>query len=227
MSNRALMVGVLAGVLVFSAVLLAPVSNARAVTYTYNIVSYPASQTDNWIGGADTISGTVTVSKLGEIDYNLEAGTPISCSSLAVTAGGVLYPFDPGVTYIGGVGMDGEPAVYATATQLLIPTGYNFALQGALSVSHIGGSEIGWSCASPGQTTEDYYTSNLYVADQVYRGWSNQWSTGTEQTGAGLIGPPTWVIGTIVPEPGTLTLLVSALLGLAGAAYLRRRGVKA
>ena len=30
-----------------------------------------------------------------------------------------------------------------------------------------------------------------------------------------------------VPEPGTLTLLVSALLGLAGAAYLRRRRAKA
>jgi hypothetical protein len=33
--------------------------------------------------------------------------------------------------------------------------------------------------------------------------------------------------GTIVPEPGTLMLLVSALLGLAGAVYLRRRGAKA
>jgi hypothetical protein len=33
--------------------------------------------------------------------------------------------------------------------------------------------------------------------------------------------------GITVPEPGTLTLLVSALLGLAGAFYLRRRRAKA
>jgi hypothetical protein len=39
-----------------------------------------------------------------------------------------------------------------------------------------------------------------------------------------------WVIadaGQPIPEPGTLTLLVSAMLGLAGAFYLRRRRAKA
>ena len=39
--------------------------------------------------------------------------------------------------------------------------------------------------------------------------------------------PMARLLFTAVPEPGTLTLLVSALLGLAGAAYLRRRQAKA
>ena len=34
---------------------------------------------------------------------------------------------------------------------------------------------------------------------------------------------PDWIIATAVPEPTTLTLLFSALLGLAGAFYLRSR----
>ena len=36
-----------------------------------------------------------------------------------------------------------------------------------------------------------------------------------------------FALSAVVPEPGTLTLLFSALLGLAGAAYLRRRRAKA
>jgi len=36
-----------------------------------------------------------------------------------------------------------------------------------------------------------------------------------------------WEVATVVPEPGTLTLLGLALLGLAGVVYLRRRRAKA
>ena len=45
--------------LLFSAVLLASVSNAWAGNITYNIVNYPAYETDSTTDDIDTITGTI------------------------------------------------------------------------------------------------------------------------------------------------------------------------
>ena len=53
--------------LLFAAVLLASVSNASGQNRTYNIVDYPANETDA-NGATDTLSGTIiTDGKLGTL----------------------------------------------------------------------------------------------------------------------------------------------------------------
>ena len=65
--------------------------------------------------------------------------------------------------------------------------------------------------------------TNSYIATDVYVNPSRTWATGPTSLGSDPNVPAgDWIIAATVPEPGTLTLLVSALLGV-GAFYLRRR----
>ena len=98
-------------------------------------------------------------------------------------------------------------------------------------------SSITW-CYSDAYPALVYNSPDSNLADCTYSasadgGHTNFFgATGGNIVGAGMIGTVGGGFGNLliasngpvgVPEPGTLTLLVAALLGLAGAAYLRRR----
>jgi hypothetical protein len=82
--------------------------------------------------------------------------------------------------------------------------------------------QLTWSNDYPQPYFSSYYCGNLNI--------NNCWQAFDPLPGPGSIGGDgSWTIATAatVPEPATLTLLGSALLGL-GVVYLRRRrGVKA
>ncbi|MGD0655148.1 MAG: hypothetical protein ABSA16_12445 [Thermoguttaceae bacterium] len=195
-----------AALLLFSAVLLASVSNAKADLITYNLVP---------ISGAE---GTLT----GQINYSgpniIITDPPIISGSLTFTPNG-----QPPITY----GNETFDSVYFTSWNTgaieftdnsievnLTTSGlaeainaYSFAHSSNISVSwwwaysELGGTEY----VTPPSPYSPFYASTTYETDS-----SNGFS----------------IVATVIPEPTTLTLLASSLLGL-GLVYLRRRGAKA
>ena len=210
--------------LLFAAVLLTSVSTARAENITYNLVDYPADEADGINGGTDTISGTIITD--GTLGY-LTTNGPVS-----QIIGGSLTFAAPGVTTEGQLAFDYETvytpgsALYATPTQLIV------GMATVLTLEY-------QTTSGPG--TDSYLTYNAdsyYYAGRIETGGSGllasffasppvnivtasypyQWNNSVNING--------WVIATAVPEPGTLALLCSGLLGLA-VVYLRRRSAKA
>jgi hypothetical protein len=172
----------------------------------YQLKNYPLDQ------GGHTLSGTITTD-----------GTIGDLGSSSFPAG--YYNFRP--QYGGHIKsatfqIDNDPLynvteipnawcnVVATATgQILVYPGSS-AFQLINNVPSVGVWGIEW-----------YNNSHYYGSDQAS---GSVWQTTTLPTTAGHIAQNyAWVIATVVPEPTTLTLLVTALLGFAGFVSVRRR----
>jgi hypothetical protein len=218
----------------FLLALLVSVPNVRADQITYNICNYPSLQTDLINGGTDTLSGTITVNATGWNDWN---GFE-SASNVGVASGSVFVTTPVGQVYGGSVWA--ENGLVATDTQLLYPIGIGDTLNGTAYYTSYENNIViqcgvanfpfgadfhlgpGWQCTA----FPLGFPTDLFIDENP---------TDLAQSGIEYSSPPeggaseytTYLVIAEVPEPASLTLLMSALLGLAGASYLRRRGTRA
>jgi hypothetical protein len=209
-----------AALLLVSVFLLASVK-ARADT-TYTIADQGVVTQEGW-----SVNGTITTD--GAIGRLQPSDFLTATLSLSSPTYGTFTAESPIFANIGGIS--------ATLQDLII--GYK---SGGIYITSSNGVKIYWGNPqgwyNPGW--QDQYAATVPTDVNPPYGlvWDDMWEFDgsgnlSQDTGYGGPMPSTWlaqgdwVIATAVPEPTMLTLLVSALLGLAGAFYLRRRRVKA
>ena len=209
--------------LLFSAVLLASVSTARADPITYTICNYPVSQADiGIIGGTFLPTGLGSWSVDGTIttDGTLGSLSPSNITDVSFTISG------PGGT-ASYSGPERAPmrngGLTATATNILLPFGADaFAIGGYYTYPIIGYGNWTAPYYQGAIQAESGNSSNLNMF-----GWYDYYNPADYSpyigTGPGSITNtgPDWIIATAAPEPSTLVLLGIAALGLLG--YARRR----
>lgn len=198
--------------LLFSALLVFAASNARAENRIYSFVDYPAYQTDNIAGGVDKISGTITTDgTTGQIDY-----THLISAEFSIT-----NPYT-GVSYAPTVYLPDMQYLDASTPTLSVPVGDDIIVQfdnggtPLLRYNHDPDPIYSWYSGYVEESQPPYVEINRFLSYAPILGGAST-------------GDP-WIIadgGHAVPEPGTLVLLASTLLGRAGAVCLRRRRAKA
>lgn len=199
-------------IMLVAVVLLATVSTAQADTI-YNLVNYPSSQTVS--GGTDTVSGTITTD--GTPGPYADTSHLINASFVFTTPKGTTYTVSSA-----GFDLTGSSQISVTSTALLYypAAGSDFELYGYSLEYPDDFVGLAWLRPSSPPTAAAMYEG--YVVDTIANKYLAVFGDSSGKTSSGYVGSnDPWVIAT--PEPGTLTLAFSALLGLAGAVYLRRR----
>lgn len=200
-----------------AAVLLFSATQLRADNITYNFVDYPLDENGH------QLSGSITLGGLSIQDF-------VSGSFII---DGTTYPIEPWTSYWGTsspIEIWGSAPI-VTSTQILVPHGCCLRLNAPWGP--VGGYGVRGT-----QFLEYDYGANYGDPNPIYDSTyaemdgeqpSSWWEEPVPNASGYLGANPTWVIATTqpVPEPASITLLVSALLGLVGASCLRRRGVKA
>jgi hypothetical protein len=177
-------------------------------TITYGFVDYPDYQPDTGFSSVPTgrgnwhVSGTiVTDGTLGTLTAgNIEGGSVVLTGPDESFAFPVVIPAS-----------DPEFRLDATDSTLSVPPE---------TIVYIGDGTgpTGWLQYENEAIAPDIQGGR--IVSGVYHCFYF-WNPAIPGTAA---DPSSWVIATVVPEPATLTLLISAVLGLASAVYLRRRG---
>jgi hypothetical protein len=202
-------------IVLFSAVLLATPATAIADQITYTIKDYPLAETDE-NGYQDQVSGTITASAAGTLgsytDGNIHEHNPGLVTldyTITLQQTGNPNPNYPSITFSGSENLGsllGSGTVTFTPDEIDLSGYLRFSTNGALLAWR---NDIGSGNYYKGQ----YQDPNPPHPNLIY--------FDDTQPGDHLGGAP-WVIATAVPEPATLTILASALLGF-GVVYLRRR----
>jgi hypothetical protein len=180
------------------AALLVSASPLRATPISYYFVDYPAAENGHTLSGYLTTDGTIGALK-----------------STDVTGG--QYVIDGTVYPITAAGM-GVGQVYASSTQVTmtfgsIPNDLTLTSNSGGYQDHIGYHQNNALVQDNFQATDKAAGSNVYY-----------WNLGGYPGAATYLGSTTWIVATTtVPEPTSLAILVSALLGLAGFLFVRRR----
>ena len=195
-------------IVLWAAVLLTLVSNTWADTY--DLLNQPAAQIDLISGGTDTVSGQIVVADLGPYPD----GGPFNVTFSITTPSGTVYMSSN--TYSWNIFSTAGPQ--ATASYLELPFGSEFTILAYTASERAVGLLWEWGVTPDYEGFVEYDGSAIALFATVNN--SRPWSPTIDPTNGDLI------IATAVPEPGTLTLLVSALLGLA-AVCLRRRTARA
>ena len=210
--------------LLFAVVLLAPVTNAWADIVTYDIVDYPDSQgVYHLTGSTITVNtGSTPLTDTGiAIPFTdiTAASIVVQLTNNGITTTSVSFPVD-----LSGDGNSDGGGLMASKNQLYFP-GTEGTAYLTLCSSFIDGSEAMLAYNDNFVGGQPPYIPGLYDAfSYTAILWSDCPFSGppiASQPGVS-IGVAPMIIATAVPEPASLTLLISALVGL-GAFYLRRR----
>jgi len=204
---------------------LAIASIAQADTMTYNVISNPQPDIHNGSPYEVDISGTITVdntggSAIGTFDSSND-------SDVSVLTDLTMSTTDPGaipnpVTVSGSVPLTtafnivGSSQLFATATSLSLGSNTYFDL-------NTGGGMLG---ANYLQVLYDTHDNNYNGAAGEQGPPESMQFLNSNPNGQYLVGGQ-WEIAAAVPEPGTLTLLGSALLGVSAISLRRRRATVA
>ena len=170
----------------------------RATNITYNLVDYPLDQGGHHLSGTITTDGTI-----GDLGVDpFPAGYYNFRPQFGGHIVGATYQIDndPVYTVPAGNIPNAFAEVVATATQIVIVPGNTSAFQLLYNVPSVGVWGIGWQ------------NTGLYSGSDQVSG--TVWNTTTTPSAPGQIGAnSSWVIAT-VPEPTTLVLFATGLLGL-------------
>jgi hypothetical protein len=205
--------GLVVAYLVLAAALLVSATNAWAGEITYDIINDPAIQ------GGYNLSGTITtdgvLGYLGSSDitsWNWTATNGVNefSANSTDTNANVVIANHPNVLFATSEGLT---ACYATPENN-VNNGFG------LAAADSGLDQfVVWAC----------HTDSAFFSIQYNEGNGQQFPVWSDFQPVPNPVPLGWEFannGTATPEPATLTLLGSALLGL-GVVYLRRRGAKA
>ena len=192
--------------------LLASLSTARADTITYNIVDYPASETDLINPGTDSVSGTITTDgTIGPLDFSHIVGGSLTFASPNATS---TEPLNLALS---------SGNFVASPTQLLVTPGDSSSLVAGINPNPV---YPDFTVLFSNNAPSTYFDGILY-GTHLFALPDAEFLDPPQQPDTGSIGENNpWIIAQTVPEPASITLLGSALLGLR-LVHLRRRRVKA
>jgi hypothetical protein len=170
----------------------------------YHLVDYPLDQGGHHLSGTITTDGTigdlgVDPFPAGYYNFRPQFGGHITGATFQIDN-------DPVYTVPAGNIPNAFAEVVATATQIVIVPGNTSAFQLLYNVPSVGVWGIGWQ--NSGSNVGPYSGS-----DQVS---GTVWNTASTSSTSGHLGAnSSWVIATTaVPEPTTLVLFATGLLGL-------------